>query len=78
MSIEGRTKVRILIPNSLSTEELTLSNSGVEEDSWESLECKDIKPVNPKRNKSWIFFERTDAEAETPNTFVTWCEEPTH
>ena len=30
-----------------------------------SLDCK-IKPVNPKGNQSWIFTERTDAEAETP------------
>ena len=27
------------------------------------LDIKDIKPVNPKGNRSWIFFERTDAEA---------------
>ena len=26
-----------------------------------SLDCKEIKPVNPKGNQSWIFFERTDA-----------------
>ena len=33
----------------------------------ESLwDCKDIKPVHPKRNKSWIFIGRTDADAETP------------
>ena len=31
-----------------------------------SLDCKEIKPVNPKRNQCWIFFGRTDAEAETP------------
>ena len=31
-----------------------------------SLNCKEIKPVNPKRNQSWIFIGRTDAEAETP------------
>ena len=31
-----------------------------------SLECKEIKPVHPKGNQSWIFIERTDAEAETP------------
>ena len=31
-----------------------------------SLDCKDIKPVNPKGNKSWIFVGRTDAEAEAP------------
>ena len=29
------------------------------------LVCKEIKPVNPKGNKPWIFFRRTDAEAET-------------
>ena len=31
-----------------------------------SLECKEIKRVNPKGNQSWIFIGRTDAEAETP------------
>ena len=30
------------------------------------LDCKEIKPVNPKGKKSWIFIGRTDAEAETP------------
>ena len=30
------------------------------------LDCKEIKPVNPKGNQSWIFIERTDAEAEAP------------
>ena len=30
------------------------------------LDCKEIKPVNPKGNQSWIFIERTDAEAEVP------------
>ena len=28
------------------------------------LDYKEIKPVNPKGNQSWIFIERTDAEAE--------------
>ena len=28
------------------------------------LACKGIQPVNPKGNQSWIFFGRTDAEAE--------------
>ena len=28
--------------------------------------CKEIKPVNPKGNQSWIFIGRTDAEAEAP------------
>ena len=30
------------------------------------LNCKEIKPVNPKGNQSWIFIGRTDAKAETP------------
>ena len=30
------------------------------------LECKEIQPVNPKGNQLWIFFGRTDVEAETP------------
>ena len=29
-----------------------------------SLDCKEIKPVNPNVNQSWIFIGRTDAEAE--------------
>ena len=31
-----------------------------------SLDCKEIKPVNPKGNQSWIFIGRTDTEAVTP------------
>ena len=30
------------------------------------LDCREIKPVSPKGNQSWIFIGRTDAEAETP------------
>ena len=30
------------------------------------LDCKEIQPVYPKRNQSWIFIGRTDVEAETP------------
>ena len=30
------------------------------------LDCKEIKPVNPKGNQPWIFFGRTDAEPEAP------------
>ena len=33
---------------------------------WSLLDCKGIKPVNPKGNKPWIFIGKTDAEAETP------------
>ena len=30
------------------------------------LDCKKIRPVNPKGNQPWIFVGKTDAEAETP------------
>ena len=30
------------------------------------LDCKELKPVNPKGNQPWIFIGRTDAEAEAP------------
>ena len=33
------------------------------------LDCKEIWPVNPKGNQSWVFTGRTDAEAEAP---ISW------
>ena len=30
------------------------------------LDCKEIQPVNPKRDQSWVFIGRNDVEAETP------------
>ena len=30
------------------------------------LDCKEIQPVHPKGNQSWVFIERTDAKAKTP------------
>ena len=43
-----------------------LSNCGARVESWESLDFKEIKPVNSKGNQPWIFIGRTDAEAEAP------------
>ena len=34
------------------------------------LDSKEIQPVNPKGNQSWIFFGRTDADTETP---ILWA-----
>ena len=34
------------------------------------LDCKEIQPVHPKGNQSWIFIGRTEAEAETP---ILWA-----
>ena len=30
------------------------------------LDCKEIQPVHPKGDQSWVFIRRTDVEAETP------------
>ena len=46
--------------------ELMLLSCGVGEDSWESLGLKEIMPLNPKGNQSWIVIERTEAKAEAP------------
>ena len=37
-----------------------------------ALDCKEIQPVHPKGDQSWVFIGRTDAEVETP---VFW---PSH
>ena len=50
-------KVRSLLLNMLSRLEKTLESP---------LDCKEIQPVHPKGDQSWVFFGRTDAEAETP------------
>ena len=46
-----------------------LLNCGVGEDSLSPLDCKEIQPVQPKGDQSWVFIGRTDVEAETP---VLW------
>ena len=52
--------------------------TGVLEKTLESpLDCKEIKPVNPKGNQSRILIGRTDAEADAP-ILATWRKEPTH
>ena len=30
------------------------------------LDCKEVQPVHPKGDQSWVFIGRTDAEAEAP------------
>ena len=43
------------------------------------LDSKEIQPVHPKGDQSWIFTGRTEAEVETPILcLATWCEELTH
>ena len=36
------------------------------------LDCKEIKPVNPKGNQAWIFIGRTDDEAEVEAPPILW------
>ena len=33
------------------------------------LDCKEIQPVHPKGDQSWVFFGRNDAKAEKPQYF---------
>ena len=42
------------------------------------LDCKEIQPVHPKGDQSWVFIGRTDARSWNSNTLATWCEELTH
>ena len=53
-----------------------LLNCGVGEDSWESLGLQGAQPVHSKGDQSWVFFGRTDVEAETqifwPPDKKTW------
>ena len=55
-----------------------LLNCGVGEDSW-PLDCKEVQPVHPKGDQSWVYIGRTDVEAETPvlwppdaNSWLIW------
>ena len=49
------------------TQRLNSNSSMVLEKTLESpLDCKEIQPVHPKGDQSWVFIGRTDAEAETP------------
>ena len=58
--------VRVGPQRKLNTEESMFLNCGVGETVETPLDCKEIQPLNPKGNQSWIFIGRTDAEGETP------------
>ena len=49
----------------LSAEEMMLLNQVLEKTLESPLNGKEIKPVNPKGNQSWIFIVRTDGKSET-------------
>ena len=50
----------------MSTEELMLLNCSLGKTLESPLDCKEIQPVHPKGDQSWMFIGRTDVEAETP------------
>ena len=58
--------VRVGLSRKLSAEELMLLNLVLEKTVENPLDCKEIQPVHSKGDQSWVFFGRTDAEAETP------------
>ena len=52
--------VRVGLGRKLSVEELMLLNCGAS-----PLDCKEVQPIHPKGDQSWVFIGRTDVEAET-------------
>ena len=58
--------MRVGTQKKLSAEELMLWTVVLEKILKSPLDCKEIQPVNPKENQSWIFIGRTDDEAEAP------------
>ena len=55
-----------------------LLNSSVRKTLENLLDKKEIQPVHPKGDQSWVFIGRTDVEAETPILWATCCKELTH
>ena len=58
--------VRIGLYRRLSAKELMLLTVVLEKTLESPLDCKEIQPVHPKGDQSWVFIGRTDVEAETP------------
>ena len=58
--------VRAGLLKKLSTKELMLLTVVLEKTLENPLDCKEIQPVHSRGDQPWVFFGRTDAEAETP------------
>ena len=56
--------VRVGPERRLRAKEFMCLNCGFGQTLGSPLDCKEIKPINPKGNQSWIFIRRTDAETE--------------
>ena len=57
--------VRVGLWRKLNTEESMFWTVLLEKTLESPLDCKEIQPVHPKGDQSWVFIGRTDAEAET-------------
>ena len=69
--------VRVGLWRKLRAEELMLWTVVLEKTLGSPLDCKEIKPVNSKGNKSWIFIGGSDDETSS-NTLATWYKELIH
>ena len=58
--------VRVGLYRKPSAAELMLLNVVLEKTLESPLDCKEIQPVYPKGDQSWVFIGRTDVEAEAP------------
>ena len=58
--------VTVGLQRKLDTKELTLWTVVLEKILQSPLESKEIQPVHPKGDQSWVFIGRTDVETETP------------
>ena len=62
--------VRVALQGKLSAKELMLWTVVLEKTLESPLYCKEMEPVNPKGDQSWIFIRKTAAEADTP---IIWA-----
>ena len=58
--------VSVGLQRKLNAKKLMLLTVVLEKTLESPLDCKEIQPVHPKRDQSWVFIGRTDAEAEAP------------
>ena len=63
--------VRFGLWRKLSAKELMLLSWVLEKTLESPLDCKEIQPVHSK-DRSWVFFGRNDAKAETPTLATSW------
>ena len=70
--------MRVGLWRKLNTEELMLWTVVLERTLESPLDCKEIQPVHPKGDQSWVFTGRLDCWSWSSNTLATSYEELTH